>query len=133
MFLLDTNVCIGILNGSSSTLVDAFKSCQASEILLCSVVKAELHYGARHSTQVAQNLELLRIFSEPFNSLPFDDHSAEIYGQIRADLASAGAVIAPNDLMIAAIAKGSDVTLVTENVSEFSRVPGLKVIRWQED
>ena len=101
------------------------------EVYLCSVVKAELAYGARHSARVAENLELLKRFFGPFISRPFDDRCAEHYGLIRADLSKQGAPIGPNDLLIAATARALDLTLVTNNTREFSRVLGLRVVDWE--
>jgi len=66
-----------------------------------------------------------------YASLPFDDRAAEHYGPLRADLASKGTPIGPNDLMIAAIALAHRLTVVTHNTAEFCRVPGLNVIDWQ--
>ena len=90
MHLLDTNACIGVLNGSSPTLVSRMEQYDPAEICLCSVVRAELLYGARQSTRVHDNLTVLQQFFEPFTSLPFDDACAEHYGLIRADLAREG-------------------------------------------
>ncbi len=95
MYLLDTNACIRILNDTSPLLVQRLASHAPSEIRLCSVVKAELLYGARHSQRVAENLKLLAHFFAPFVSLPFNDRCAEEYGQIRVELAQAGTLIAP--------------------------------------
>lgn len=131
MFLLDTNVCIHLLNGRYPTIEDHFKSFSPSEISLCSVVKAELLYGARHSQRVEENLQLLNRFFEPLGSLPFDDLSAEKYGSIRAELSTQGKIIGPNDLMIASIALANDVVLVTHNTNEFSRIAGLRLVDWQ--
>lgn len=131
MFLLDTNACIRLLNGSSPGLAARLRAQRPQMVRLCSIVKAELLYGARHSERVAQNLELLRRFFAPFECLPFDDACAEQYGIIRADLAREGSPIGPNDLLIAATAKAYDLTLVTHNVAEFCRVPGLRVQDWE--
>ncbi len=132
MFLLDTNACIRILNNSSRTLVERLKREDPRTVRLCSVVKAELLYGARHSSRVSDNLRLLRRFFEPFVSIPFDDSCADQYGMIRADLTQVGTPIGPNDLMIAATAKAHDLILVTDNVGEFSRVAGLQVEDWEK-
>jgi tRNA(fMet)-specific endonuclease VapC len=132
MFLLDTNVCIHLLNGRYTSILDNFKRATPSQIILCSIVKAELIYGARHSSQVESNLQLLAKFFAPLNSLSFDDRAAEEYGVIRADLSQQGKIIDPNDLLIASIAKVSDVTLVTHNTKEFSRITGLRLVDWQE-
>jgi len=130
--LLDTNTCIRLLNDSSDAVAKQFSARSPSEIALCSVVKAELLYGARHSARVEANLTLLNRFFAPLPSLPFDDRCAEEYGLIRAQLAAEGAAIGPNDLMITAIARAHDATLVTHNTREFSRVAGLRVSDWEE-
>lgn len=131
MVLLDTNVCIRILNGSSDAVVDALRARAPSSVRLCSIVLAELIFGARNSSRVEQNLRTIERFRDPFISLPFDDAAAEHYGAIRADLTRDGALIGPNDLMIAAIARANDLTLVTHNVSEFGRVTGLRIEDWE--
>ena len=131
-FLLDSDSCIGILNGSSPALVDALRQRTTRQIVLSSVVKAELLYGARHSRQVDDNLALLAEFFTAFESLPFDDRAAEHAGLVRAQLAAAGTPIGPNDLLIAATALANDVTLVSRNTREFSRVPGLRLVDWSE-
>lgn len=131
MFLLDTNACIRVLNGTSRHLVRRLRSLATSEIGLSTVVKAELLYGARRSSKVTENLELLREFFAPFRSYPFDDVCAEYYGLIRADLVTAGTPIGPNDLMIAATARTHDLVLVTHDTREFSRVVGLRLEDWE--
>ena len=133
MYLLDTNACIHLLNNTSPALVQRLRRCDASQLRLSSVVKAELLYGARHSPRVAENLQLLERFSAPFISLPFDDQCAEHYGLIRTDLAARGKLIGPNDLLIAASARAFDLTLVTHNMAEFTRVVGLRVEDWEVD
>jgi tRNA(fMet)-specific endonuclease VapC len=132
MYLLDTNACIRILNNSSSTLVNRLYEHRPDEIALCSVVKAELIYGAQRSSRIAENLRLLDRFFAPFHSLPFNDSCIQTYGYIRSDLERAGTPIGPNDLMIAAIAVSNDRILVTANIREFSRVVGLKFENWEE-
>jgi tRNA(fMet)-specific endonuclease VapC len=80
---------------------------------------------------VDANLQRLRLFFSPLASLPFDDRCVETYAMIRTDLAAQGKLIGPNDLMIAAIARTHQATLVTRNVSEFGRVAGLQLEDWQ--
>jgi tRNA(fMet)-specific endonuclease VapC len=133
MFLLDTNLCIQLLNNRSSQIQGHFLQHSPEEIVLCSIVKAELLYGARHSRRVEANLQLLKRFFHPLQSLPFDDRCAEEAGQIRADLASQGSPICPNDLLIAATARAHDAVLVTHNTKEFSRVTNLRLIDWEAD
>jgi len=130
-YLLDTNACIQILNNSSQAVADRFRAETPASILLCSVVKAELLYGARKSQQVSKNLTALERFFAPFDSAPFDDEAAEHYGLIRADLDRTGMAIGANDLLIAAIGRAHDLTVVTNNTGEFTRVVGLRVEDWQ--
>ena len=131
MYLLDTNACIRILNNSSEPLLSRFQSKRPSQLLLSSVVKAELIYGARKSGRPAENLRVLHDFFEPFVSRPFDDSCSEPYGTIRQELARVGTPIAPYDLMIAATAIANDLTLVTHNLDEFAQVVGLRYEDWE--
>ena len=131
MYLLDTNACIKILNNTSAPLVARLSRHSPAEMFLCSIVKAELVYGAYASTRVAENLRLLQRFFEPFSSLPFDDDGADHYGRIRDQLQRAGTPIGPNDLLIASIAVASNCILVTHNTREFGRVVGLQLEDWE--
>ncbi len=131
MFLLDTSVCIRILNGSSPPVAARLQATNPAEVRLSAVVKAELLYGARKSTRIDDNLRLLRRFFTPFVSLPFDDRCAEEAGLIRLDLERSGRPIGPNDLLIAASARAHDLVLVTHNRREFGRIPGLRVEDWE--
>jgi tRNA(fMet)-specific endonuclease VapC len=131
LYLLDTNVCIRILNGSSAAVAARLQATNPSDVRLCSVVKAELLYGARRSERVESNLRLLHRFFAPLESLPFDDRCAQEAGLIRLDLERSGRPIGPNDLLIAATARGNDLVLVTHNAREFSRVPRLQVEDWE--
>jgi tRNA(fMet)-specific endonuclease VapC len=128
--LLDTNVCIAFLAGKDAKLGKRLASTARQEVAVCSVVKAELLYGARASERVAANLERLERFFAPLGSFPFDDDAAATYGMIRAQLRREGRPIGGNDLMIAAIALARDATLVTRNDVEFRRVGGLRVEVW---
>ena len=130
-YLLDTNTCIKYLNGRSENIRQHLEVKQPQDILLCSVVKAELLYGTMKSVNPEKNLARLQPFVNRFVSLFFDDGAAEAYGRIRAELEKAGTPIGPNDLLIAAIVVANDVTLVTNNTREFSRVKGLKFEDWE--
>ena len=131
MYLLDTNICIRLLNGTAAAARDRLSKHQPAEIALSSVVKAELLFGARKSQRVAENLELLERFFAPFVAMSFDDRCAEAYGAIRAELARAGTPIGPNDLLIAATARARDLVLVTHNSREFRQVVGLRLEDWE--
>ncbi len=133
MFLLDSNVCIRLLNQTHYGIIQHFRQSLPSEIALCSIVKAELLYGARRSQHVEANLHLLKQLFNPLANLPFDDRCAEEAGQIRADLAAQGKPIGPNDLLIAATARAHDAVLVTHNTREFARVTGLRLEDWEVD
>jgi tRNA(fMet)-specific endonuclease VapC len=130
-YLLDTNACIRYLNGRSESLRQQIISKNPNDIVLCSVVKAELFYGARKSQHPQRSLQKQQIFVNRFVSLPFDDKAAEEYSLIRAELEQAGTPIGPNDLMIAAIALANNVTLITHNTQEFGRVTGLQIEDWE--
>ena len=130
-YLLDTNACIRILNNSNAGVVSRFRQQSPQTIRLCSIVKAELEFGARKSQQVADTLRKLERFFAPLTSLPFDDESAQSYGAIRSELEAAASPIGANDLLIAAIARSHDLTVVTHNASEFRRVVGLRVQDWE--
>jgi tRNA(fMet)-specific endonuclease VapC len=96
-YLLDTNACIRYLNGRSGSLRRQISAKNPDDIVLCSVVKAELFYGARKSQRPQRSLEKQHQFVNHFVSLPFDDEATEVYGQIRAELERAGTPIGPND------------------------------------
>lgn len=131
MYLLDTNVCIHILNRSHAGVARQFRLHAPRTLTLCSVVKAELLFGARRSSRVEENLRLLEVFFAPFQSLPFDDRCAEEAAQIRAQLAAQGRPIGPHDILIAATARAHDAVLVTHNTGEFARVTGLRLEDWE--
>ncbi len=130
MFLLDTNICVPLINGSDRTLASKLLERSPADVVLCSVVVAELHFGVRNSDRVAENLDRLTRFCAEMESLPFEDDAALHYGVIRAQLQREGRPIGANDLMIAATALNAKATLVTRNTSEFHRVPGLRVEEW---
>ena len=128
--LLDTNVCIPLINRTDQGLAQRLLDERPSSVVLCSVVKAELYFGARNSKRVAENLDRVERFCDVFESLPFDDAATAHYGGVRAQLKREGRPIGANDLMIASIALSAAVTLVSRNLEEFERVPGLNVISW---
>lgn len=129
MKLLDTNICISILNGRDKAVARRFRD-EEDDIVLCSIVKGELLFGARASGRVAENLRSLTKLFELLPSLPFDDDAASKYGELRAELRRQGTPIGPNDMLIAAIALVHRATVITRNVKEFERVPELAVVRW---
>ncbi len=131
IYLLDTNVCVRYLNGRSLSIRERLQVTDVEDIAVCSIVKAELFYGANRSNNPQRTLANQQQFLNLFVSLPFDDEAASIYGRIRAQLAALGTPIGSNDLQIAAIALAHDLTLVTHNTGEFSRVEGLRLEDWE--
>lgn len=132
-YLLDANTCIRYLNGRSLPIVRRIKSTPPEQIALCSVVKGEMWFGAQRSRDPVNARTTQDEFFALFKSLPFDDVAADHYGRIRAKLNALGTPIGPNDLMIAAIALAHDLTLVTHNTGEFSRVPELQLDDWEHE
>ena len=130
-YLLDTNACIRYLNGRSQPLVRRLKGMPAGAVVLCAVVKMELHYGAMRSQNPERSDEIQMQFAEQFDSLSFDDAAARTCGKLRAELACRGQPMGPYDLQIASIALANGVTLVTHNTDEFSRVAGLLLEDWE--
>jgi tRNA(fMet)-specific endonuclease VapC len=131
-YLLDTNVCIKFLNGRSLAIKQTINDKNPDDLVLCSIVKAELFYGALKSAQPAKNIERLNRFVSQFESFPFDDDAAESYGRIRSDLEKLGTPIGPNDLLIASIALANGVILVTNNTKEFGRIQSLTLEDWEK-
>lgn len=131
-FLLDTNVCIRYLNGRSPGVRAQLQARPPAEIVICSVVKAELFYGAQRSRDPLRSLAVQQQFLQPFRSLPLDDAAAEAAGRLRAYLTNQGTPIGPYDLLIAAIALANECTLVTHNGREFGRIPDLALVDWEQ-
>ena len=133
LYLLDTNACVLYLRQRDPGLIQHFGVHRPDEIRLCSVVVAELYFGAFRSPQQYQaaNLSLLAQFFPQFISVPFTDAAAEIFGRIRANVMARGVMLGPYDLQIVAIALAENLILVTHNTREFSRVPGLQIEDWQ--
>jgi len=130
-FLFDTNACIAYLNNYLSPIRRKLEQLSPSQVFVCSVVKAELFYGAMKSQNPAKTLAKQELFLNQFVSLPFDDEAAKIFGEIRAYLARLGKPIGPYDMQIAAIALAHNVILVTHNTREFSRIPDLQIEDWE--
>jgi len=131
-YLLDTNVWIEVLKGKNLRLVEKFARILTSEIVVCSPIRAEIMHGAeKYNNSVSRKEDVVRALDMAI-SLPFDNPCADQYGMIRHDLERRRCVIGPMDLQIAAIALVHDLTLVTGNVAEFSRVTGLKIEDWTE-
>lgn len=130
MLMLDTNICIYIIKQRPPEVLEHFRDYQIGDIAISSVTLAELRYGVAKSQQKNKNAKALDEFIIPLEILPFDEAATLAYGEVRATLEKLGTPIGSMDLLIAAHAVSLGVTLVTNNVREFIRVPGLNVIDW---
>jgi len=128
-YLLDANVVITLLNDATSYLAQRTRREKPTDVALSAIVAHELFYGAFKSRRATRNVAL--IDSLQFVVLEFDKDDARRAGEVRAFLASSGTPIGPYDVLIAGQAKARDLTLVTNNTDEFSRVPGLRIENWQ--
>ena len=129
-YLLDTDVCIYLINKRPSSVLEKLRACRAGDVGLSAVTVAELRYGASKSQRSRQNHEALDLFLAPLEMAAFDEGAAIAYGEIRAQLEKAGDPIGPLDMLIAGQAKSLNVVLVTNNVREFKKVKGLKIEAW---
>ena len=128
-FLLDTNICIYIINRQPEAVFKHFAKLQAGEVGISSITGSELHFGVAKSGSV-RILHALEKFIAPLDVLPFDDAAMREYGKARAHLEKKGTPIGSLDVLIASHALALDVVLVTNNLREFKRVPGLRVANW---
>jgi tRNA(fMet)-specific endonuclease VapC len=129
-YLLDTNICIFIIKRKPPKVLRRFQLHSTDEIAVSSVTLAELRYGADKSTRSVEAHEALDQFLAPLSVVDFDRIAAGHYGTIRTDLERRGTPIGSLDLLIAAHALSLSVTLVTNNKSEYSRVPNLNIEDW---
>ncbi len=129
-FMLDTNICIYVIKKNPPEAAERVRALRPFDIGISSVTLAELEYGVAKSSRPEQNKEALTGFLAPLEIAPFDDLAAILYGEIRARLEKSGRSIGAMDLMIASHARSLDVTLVSNNLREFQRVPGLRVENW---
>lgn len=130
-YLLDTNICIYIINEKPENVLRKFEQYPVHDFAISSITHAELQYGVSKSEHEKRNQAALDEFLLPLTVLPFHGKSlVKSYGKIRRFLESKGKTIGPLDTLIAAHALSMDLTLLTNNVREFSRVPNLKCENW---
>jgi len=129
-YLLDTNVWIDYLKDATSPIRDKLQSLPFSEVVCCSVVRGELMHGAQKYGNRERRISLVEKTLAPFVSYSYDDEDAEVYAELRDKLEKSGRIIGPYDLQIAAIALRHQLTLVSGNVREFSRVLDLTIEDW---
>ncbi len=129
-YLLDTNAWIVYLKDPNSSIRSKLASISPQQVVTCSVVLSELLHGAEKYGNRLQRLKIIKSLLTPFPCVPFDEVDATHYATIRHELELRGQIIGPYDLQIAPIYLHHGFVLVTSNVSEFSRVSGLKVQDW---
>ena len=129
-YLLDTNICIYLIKDKDPALKLKLYNKGIGCCAISAITLAELSYGVEKSSKVEQNKLALGLFLAPFELLPFSTNAAFYYGSIRQKLDLRGEIIGGYNLLIAAHALAEGLTLVTNNLAEFSRVDGLSVENW---
>ena len=130
MWILDSNICIYLIKKKDPKLREKLFSHDPEEIAVSAVTVYELSYGAEKSHWGTRNRETLDLFLAPLTILPFDSKDAVTAGKIRSYLERMGTPIGPYDLMIAAQGITRQHSIVTNNIREFERIPGLKLENW---
>ena len=130
MIMLDTNICIYILRDRPIELVEKLNS--AGDIFISSIVFAELLFGIELSPRKSRKTrsEQLKKFVQHLSIVPWDENAAIHYSQIRAELKKVGTLIGNMDLLIGSHARSLGLELVTDNLKEFERIPGLRIENW---
>ena len=129
-YMLDTNICIGLIRQKPKPLIDRLVACLPGDVCVSSITVAELAHGAQKSSRVEQNMSALDEFLIPLEVKNFDQMAASAYGYIRTALERQGSAIGSMDMLIAAHALSLEVTLVTNNMGEFQRIPNLRLEDW---
>jgi tRNA(fMet)-specific endonuclease VapC len=129
-YLLDTNICIYIINQKPAPVLKRVQSRQPGQIAISTITLAELEYGVARSRYPDRNRMALLEFLLPFTILDFDQKASAEYGRIRAVLEARGRPVGPMDLLLAAQAKSHNLILVTNNEKEFARVDALRIENW---
>ena len=129
-YLLDTNICIYMIRKKPKAVLESIKSLEVGDVAISSITLSELEYGVAKSSQIQQNRDALHAFLAPIEVAPYDHMAAYRYGQIRAFLEQKRLIIGAMDMLIAAHALSLSVPLVTNNIREFKRIPGLDIENW---
>jgi tRNA(fMet)-specific endonuclease VapC len=128
-YMLDANICIYMMKNYPRDLQDKFNSL-AEQLCISSITLGELHYGAEKSARRADNLTAIEHFVARLDVLPFDARAAAHYGQLRAELERAGTPCGPHDMQIGGHARSGGLIVVTNNLGDFGRMPGVRVENW---
>ena len=130
MYLLDTNICIYAVKNTYPALTAKLFQMNPFEIFVSSITIGELEYGAAKSKWGERSRNIMDLFLSAYTVLPFTQEDAIIFGRLRAELEGIGKPIGPYDTQIAAQGISRNFTVITHNVKEFSRVPGLILQDW---
>lgn len=131
MYLIDTNTCIFLKNKKPIHVLERLRGVLNQDVYISSVTIAEMQFGVYNSQNIEKNRISLTEFLAPFQIIDFDDRDAEYFGKIRADVKQNGELIGPYDMLIAAQALARRLILVTNNTSEFRRIPELVIEDWK--
>jgi tRNA(fMet)-specific endonuclease VapC len=128
-YMLDTNICIYVIKNRPAALRERFDQL-AERLCISTITLGDLRYGVEKSGRRAQNLRAVEQFAARLEVMPFSAKAATHFGQIRAELEQAGTPCGVYDTLIAAHARSEGLLLVTDNIREFQRIPGLRVDNW---
>ena len=129
-YLLDTNICIYIKNHRPAEVLARFSKLPPGKVVMSAITYGELCFGAEKSSKSKESRQILEQLITLIPVLPLDETVSTHYGKIRLHLQTSGKPIGNNDLWIASHALANKLILVTNNVAEFERVPGLRVENW---
>jgi tRNA(fMet)-specific endonuclease VapC len=128
-YMLDTNICIHVMKNYPEKLREKFNAL-ADQLCISSITFGELHYGAEKSARRDHNLTAIEHFVARLDVLPFAEKAAAHYGQVRAELERAGTPSGPHDMQIGGHARSEGLIIVTNNMREFKRMPGVRAENW---
>ena len=128
-YMLDTNICIHVMKHYPPELRDRFNRL-ADHLCMSSITLAELHYGAEKSARRLENLQAIEQFTARLEVMSFSPKAAVLLGQIRAEFERAGRPAGAHAMLIGAHARSEGLTVVTNNMREFERMPGVRAENW---
>ncbi len=128
-YMLDTNICIYVIKSRPPELRERF-DLLADQLCISSITLGELHYCAEKSQHRTKNLDVIQRFIAHLEVLPFGEKAAAQYGQVHAELSRAGRLCGPHDMQIGGHARSEGLIVVTNNLREFERIPGLRTENW---
>jgi len=130
MYMLDTDICIYIINKRTETVLRRLHDKKGNGLFISTITLSELEFGIENSGYKEKNRMALLGFLAIMGIKRFDENAARECGIVKKDLKDRGCLIGPMDILIGAHAKSQNMTLVTNNADEFSRIKGLAVENW---